>query len=149
MSEKKYFAVRHRVAFSETDMAGIAHFSNYFRYMELAEAGLFRHLEETLIDRKEGCVYGWPRVRASCDFRAPITFGDEIEIRLMVSEIKIRAIEFFFQIFRIDNGICAEKVAKGKLTTVHVVRKTGQGVREMEALAIPEAFVEKLKTYQV
>lgn len=128
-------------------MAGIAHFSNYFRYMELAEAAFFKHLERKLIDRQEGRVHGWPRVRASCDFRAPITFGDEIEIRLMVSEIKIRAVEFLFQIYRVVDGECTEKVAKGKLTTVHVVRKTGQGVHEMEALAIPEDFIQKLNQF--
>jgi len=149
MSDKKYFSVRHRVSFSETDMAGIAHFSNYFRYMELAEAAFFKAMGEMLIDRQEGCVHGWPRVRASCDFRAPITFGDEIEIRLMVNEIKVRAIEFYFQIFRVENDLCTEKVAKGKLTTVHVVRQTGQGVREMEALAIPDPFIQKLKEYLV
>jgi acyl-CoA thioesterase FadM len=31
-----------RVEFAETDMAGVAHFSNFFRYMEMAEHEFLR-----------------------------------------------------------------------------------------------------------
>ena len=36
--------IRRRVEFSETDMAGIVHYSNFFRYMEAAEHEFFRAL---------------------------------------------------------------------------------------------------------
>lgn len=139
------FSVRHRVAFSETDMAGIVHFSNFFRYMELAEDAFFRHIGAELIRREEGEVYGWPRVRASCDFKAPLAFGDEVEIVLIVKEVKVRAVEFAFALFKVDDaGKRGEKVARGKLTTVQVVRRTGQKVTEMEALALSEELQGKL-----
>jgi acyl-CoA thioester hydrolase len=35
------FRITRRVEFSETDMAGIVHFSNFFRYMETAEHAFF------------------------------------------------------------------------------------------------------------
>jgi acyl-CoA thioester hydrolase len=38
------YKVRRRVEFSETDMAGIVHYSNFFRYMEAAEHEFFRSL---------------------------------------------------------------------------------------------------------
>ena len=38
------YRYRRRVEFSETDLAGIVHFSNYFRYMEAAEHEFFRSL---------------------------------------------------------------------------------------------------------
>ncbi|MBC2601779.1 acyl-CoA thioesterase [Puniceicoccus vermicola] len=144
---KKEFSIRHRVAFSETDMAGIVHFSNYFRYMELAEAAFFAKLEEELIHREEGQVHGWPRVRASCDYKAPISFGEEVEIVLMVKEVKVRAIEFAFAMYRVENGERGEKIARGKLTTVHVVRHTGEGVHQMESMTISDTFQEKLKEW--
>ncbi len=137
LSMTREFTVRHRVAFSETDMAGIVHFSNYFRYMELAEDAFFRHLGADLVSRREGEVLGWPRVRASCDFKAPLAFGDEVEIALTVAEIKVRAVEFGFTLYKLENGSRGERVARGRLTTVHVRRRTGQTVAEMEALAVP------------
>ena len=36
------FSIPRRVQFSETDMAGIAHFSNFFRMMEEVEHAFFR-----------------------------------------------------------------------------------------------------------
>jgi len=39
----EFKAVR-RVEFSDTDTAGIMHYSNYFRFMETAEHGFFRSL---------------------------------------------------------------------------------------------------------
>ncbi|MEM0966673.1 MAG: thioesterase family protein [Verrucomicrobiota bacterium] len=144
VSMKKEFVVRHRVAFSETDMAGIVHFSNYFRYMEIAEDAFFREHGQSLIRREEGEVHGWPRVRASCDFKAPISFGEEVEIVLFVSEVKVRAIEFAFALYRVEDGLRGKKIARGRMTTVHVVRRTGEAVHEMEALAIPEDFQKTL-----
>ena len=38
------FSVTHFVQFSETDMAGIVHFSNFFRWMEEVEHAYFRSL---------------------------------------------------------------------------------------------------------
>lgn len=144
---KKEFSLRHRIAFSETDMAGIVHFSNFFRYMELAEDAFFRQLGQELIHREEGQVHGWPRVRASCDYKAPISFGEDVEIVLSVREVKVRAIEFAFAFYRVVDGERGEKVARGKLTTVRVVRKTGQGVHQMESLAIADDFQDKLKEW--
>lgn len=38
------FQTSRRVEFCDTDMAGIVHFANFFRYMEAAEHELFRNL---------------------------------------------------------------------------------------------------------
>ena len=43
------FKVVRRVEFSETDMAGIVHYSNFFRYMETAEHGFFRRLGYSVV----------------------------------------------------------------------------------------------------
>jgi len=144
---KKEFSVHHRVSFSETDMAGIVHFSNFFRWMELAEDAFFRQFGEELIHREEGRVHGWPRVRASCDYKAPITFGEEVEIVLRLMEVKVRAIEFVFSFYRVEDGERGGKIARGKLTTVHVVRHTGEGVHKMEALAIPSRLQTRLEEW--
>ena len=70
------FKVVRRVEFSETDMAGIMHFSNFFRFMETAEHGFFRSLGLAIINDKAHPGIGWPRVRAECDYKAPLHFQD-------------------------------------------------------------------------
>jgi acyl-CoA thioesterase FadM len=51
------------VQFSETDAAGIVHFSNFFRYFEDAEHALWREAGGSILDRDS--AIGWPRVAAS------------------------------------------------------------------------------------
>ena len=75
--------------FSDTDMAGIMHFSNFFRFMETAEHGFYRSLGFSVIMPETDPRLGWPRVHAGCDYRKPLRFEDLVEIHLLVSEKKI------------------------------------------------------------
>src|SRR5262249_47928566 len=60
--------LRRRVHFYETDMAGLVHFSVFFRYMEEAEHALWRAAGLTIATVDE--EFGFPRVSASFDFHA-------------------------------------------------------------------------------
>jgi YbgC/YbaW family acyl-CoA thioester hydrolase len=44
----------HRVEFTDTDMAGIVHFSSFFRYMEVTEHAFFRSLGFSIVMQHEG-----------------------------------------------------------------------------------------------
>ena len=79
------FKVVRSVEFHETDMAGIVHYSNFFRYMETAEHGFFRSLGFSLVTDQTDPPIGWPRVHAECDYFQPLRFEDEVEIHLLVS----------------------------------------------------------------
>ncbi len=48
------FRTKRRIEFAETDMAGIVHFSNYFRYMEETEHEFLRSLGLTGHGRIDG-----------------------------------------------------------------------------------------------
>lgn len=88
------FRWQRSVEFSETDLAGIVHFSNYFRYMEAAEHAFLRSLGVSVSGELEGQRYGWPRVQARCEFRAPLGFEDVFEIQVLVARLGTRSIEF-------------------------------------------------------
>ena len=55
------YKVRRRVEFSETDMAGIVHYSNFFRHMEAAEHAFFRSLGYSVVTTQTDPPRGWPR----------------------------------------------------------------------------------------
>lgn len=140
----------HTVQFSETDMAGLVHFSQFFRYMEKAEADFFRSLGLSLIGMEGDVFRGWPRVRASASFRAPLYFEDELEIHLYVKEIKIRAIAYFFRFTRTrcpfaerENRPWEKDLAKGEMTTLFVEKKGLAG--EMRGLALPEDLLGRIE----
>ena len=72
------FRYTRKVFFYETDLAGVVHFSCYFRYMEEAEHALWRAAGLT-VDRA-GAAIGYPRVSATFDYKSPLFFEDELTI---------------------------------------------------------------------
>ncbi|MBT62369.1 MAG: 4-hydroxybenzoyl-CoA thioesterase [Puniceicoccaceae bacterium] len=107
-----------RIEFSETDMAGLVHFSNFFKYMETAERDFFEAAGVDLIRTKPGELVGWPRARAECKFSSPLRFGDTIDIHLAVKSVKDRAIDYQFRIFRHNEDGSRTQAGKGHMTTI-------------------------------
>src|SRR5438105_3079704 len=93
------FRMIHRVQFAETDMAGIVHFANFFRYMEVTEHAFLRSLGLSVHTQEEGRTLGWPRVHASCDYKAPLRFEEEVEVHLRVRTKKTKSLTYDF-VFR-------------------------------------------------
>jgi acyl-CoA thioester hydrolase len=135
------FKVVRRVEFSETDMAGIVHYSNFFRYMETAEHGFFRALGYSVVMDQTDPPVGWPRVHAECEYRQPLRFEDEVEIHMLVSEKKSKSLSYLFK-FRKLNGPMPVEVARGSLTVVCVVK---QSDGRMSSAHIPKAFADKIE----
>lgn len=131
------FRDRRRIEFYETDMAGIVHFSNFFRFMESAEHAFFRSLGLSL-HRDDGAgMSGWARVQASCQYRAPLRYMDEVEIELSVRAKKRSSLAYDFVFRRVadrDGPTPPEEVAHGSLEVVHV---TSAGGGRMKASAMP------------
>ena len=115
-------------------MAGLVHFSNYFRYMETAERDFFEANGLDLIYSKPGELVGWPRARAECKFIAPLRFGDTMEIHLAIKTIKDRAIDYQFRIFRKQEDGSRVQAAKAHITTV-LTRLDEKG--ELQSMDIP------------
>ena len=138
------FKLVYGIEFSETDMAGIVHFSNFFKYMERAEHAFYRSLGFSVVAGKDADPpIGWPRVHASCDYRRPLKFEDELEIHLLVEEIKLRSIRYAFR-FRKLNGVTEpEDVASGSMAIACVTRDEGG---RMSAVEIPAAVIAKIQT---
>ena len=130
------FRHRRRVEFAETDMAGIVHFSNFFRYMEMAEHEFLRSLGLSAHAAHEGRVVAWPRVHAECTYEAPLAFEDEVEVHLLVRQKKRKTITYEFRFYKRGEE---KPLARGALTVVCVSLDPGGG---MSAINIPE-FIDR------
>lgn len=134
------FRMVHRIEFAQTDMAGIMHFSNFFRLMEETEHAFFRSLGLSIMHREGDRVIGWPRVHASCDYRRPLRFEDEVEVHLRVREKKEKALTYDFIFHRVADP--PEEAAIGKLTVVCVEVNKAAGT--MKSIAIPEFIASRI-----
>lgn len=134
------YKIRRRVEFSETDMAGIVHYANFFRYMESAEHEFFRSLGFSVVTRQVEPPVGWPRVHASCDFKQPLRFEDEFEVHLLVTEKKSKSLSYQFRIRKL-NAQPAVEVARGSVTVVCVSHHEGG----MKATTIPAEIAKQIE----
>lgn len=137
------FVARRQLAFHETDMAGIAHFSNFFRWMEETEHAFLKSLGAEPV-RQDGLTFwGWPRGRASCDFHAPLRFGDAFEVHLLVREIKLKSVLYQFRFRKLLPGGGTEPVARGEMASVYA--SFDVQTQAMRALGLEEALLSRLE----
>jgi YbgC/YbaW family acyl-CoA thioester hydrolase len=102
---------RMRVAWVDTDAGGRIHFSNAFRWAEIAETGLMRRL---------GMLERWgdyPRRHVEAEFFQVLRFEDEFEVRLRVEAVGRTSITYAWTIER--DG---ELYISGRHTVVNVGR---------------------------
>jgi acyl-CoA thioester hydrolase len=131
------FRVSRRVDFADTDMAGIIHFSNYFRYMEFAEVTFLRSrgLSVSMAWGQE--KLGFPRVAAACDFLAPVRFEDVVDIDVRVERVGRKSVTYTF-----DFSHQGKPVAKGRVSAVCC--RIRPDIHELESIDIPEDIRTRL-----
>lgn len=134
------FCYQHRVEFSETDLAGIVHFANYFRYMENAEHALLRSLGLSVHGEIDGRTISFPRVKAECTFKAPLAFEDLVRVYVSVQERSRKTITYAFRLEKEDGTL----VALGTITAVCVAIDPATG--RMSAVPIPAAIAEGIES---
>jgi len=107
------FSTQRRVQFSETDMAGIVHFANFYRWMEETEHEYFRSLGLSIMHHQaDGQILGWPRVSASCNYNAPARYEDVVDCRLDVERVGLRSVTYQIEFWR-----DTKRLATGKMKT--------------------------------
>ena len=132
------FRTQVRVEFHDTDMAGMVHFSNFFRYMEEAEVAFLRHLGLHVSWRDGLQRFGFPRVSATCDFLKPARFEDVLDIDVVVEQVGTKSVTYAHELRR-----GADLLAQGKITAVYVHVGADQ---RLEAKEIPVEIRTKLQS---
>nr|MBI1231033.1 acyl-CoA thioesterase [Cytophagales bacterium] len=131
-----HYSIQRRVEFSETDMAGIMHFSNFFRFMEAAEHAFLRSIGYSVVMNMVDPPVGWPRVHCECDFKKPVRFEEVVEVHLKVSSLSSRTITYVFELNLLQDP--DSPVAHGKVIAACVSRDPESG--QMKSIPIPESF---------
>ena len=132
------FTTTRRVDFGDTDMAGIMHFANFFRFMESAEIDFLHTLGLTVSWRENDVKWGFPRVSVSCDFTKPARFEDLLSIGVTVEKVGAKSVTYRFD-FSNQRG---EALAVGRITTVFC---RSDGPDHLESVVMPPEMRTKLE----
>jgi 4-hydroxybenzoyl-CoA thioesterase/acyl-CoA thioester hydrolase len=133
----KLFHVSRFVEFADTDMAGIMHFSAFFRFMEGAEHALLRSLGFSVFSEQGGEVITFPRVAASCEFHSPARCEETLDIAVTVDRVGTKSVTYGFAF-----SCKGRDVATGKMTSVCC--RVPHGGAPM-SIPIPDVMGDKLR----
>ena len=140
------FVARHRVEFRDTDAAGIMHFSAFLTYMEESEHELLRSVGLNVLKCEvDGLRISWPRVSVHCDYRSPLRFDDEFEVRVTIGKLGGKSVQYQFDFIRnvSEANSGDEVVATGSITAACCrMEPTG-----MEAMPVPEGIRNRLAPF--
>jgi YbgC/YbaW family acyl-CoA thioester hydrolase len=123
------------VRFQDIDAAGIVFFSRFFEYAHaayetfLAENGF--PLARVL---KEG-QWAAPLRHVEADYRAPVRFGEQLGVQLVLAYVQESEITLGFRIVRVDAKVCAT------VQTVH----TFVSPRDFQRREVPSGLVRALE----
>ena len=134
------FTTTRRVEFGDTDMAGIVHFANFFRFMESAETEFLRSLGFSVHWKGDTQRWGLPRVAASCDYKKPARFEDVLSISVTVERLGAKSISYRHD-FTNQHG---DLLAVGHITAVFCKTSATEGIESTE---IPADIREKLQRH--
>ena len=102
--------ITRRLAWPDTDAAGVWHHSTFWRWVEEAEAQLHRELGVVVH------TFGHtPRRSLEAEFLAPWRFDDEVEVQLQVARLGRSSVTYEATVTHAD-----EVVARGSMTAVLV-----------------------------
>ena len=131
------YHTRRRIEFSDTDMAGIIHFTRFFIFMESAEHEFLRSLGTSVATEIDGNKIGWPRLAASCEYFQPVKFEDVLDIHMTIARKGSKSITYQF-IFKKGDL----EVARGQVTAVCCICNPGEKLR---AIPIPDCIAEQIQ----
>ncbi len=102
-----------RVRYADTDRMGVAYYANYLVWFEVARTEWLRQLGLAYRDL-EAAGFRLPVIEAWCEYRQPVRYDDEIDVRARGTLLSAVRVEFRYEVVRHADGALA---ASGR--TVH------------------------------
>ncbi|MGC2162061.1 MAG: thioesterase family protein [Silvibacterium sp.] len=128
---------RLRVRYAETDQMGVVYYANYFVWCEIGRVEFFRQLgwDYKQMEIADDCHL--PVVEASCRYRAPARYDDEVIIETTVTAVRSHVIKFAYRLLRVTaegNQLLADA------ETVHVSVD-----KQMQRKTLPEKYLTAIR----
>ena len=106
------FTYLRKAQYHETDQMGVVHHSNHVKWMEEARVAFMDELGLSYRDVEASSVAS-PVVALAVEYRKPVKFADEVEVRIEVKGYDGIRIELAYEFFdRTSGKVCATATSK-------------------------------------
>jgi acyl-CoA thioester hydrolase len=129
-----------RVRYAETDQMGIVYYANYLVWFEIGRVEVMRNLGMSYHQLETEHKLILPVVEATCRYRSPARYDDEILIEARPSLLRGAVLKFAYRILRkAPDGEQPTLLAEGE--TVHVVCD-----ENLKKMTLPAEYAAALRT---
>ena len=130
-----------RVRYAETDQMGVVYYANYFVWCEIGRVEFFRQLgyDYKQMEIEDDCHL--PVVEATCRYRAPARYDDEVAIETSVIAIRSSVIKFGYRILRLQ--------AEGELLLAEAETAHVTVDKNIQKRTLPEKYALAIKALMV
>ncbi|PIE54306.1 MAG: acyl-CoA thioester hydrolase [Dethiosulfovibrio peptidovorans] len=87
-----------RVRYAETDQMGIAHHGTYLTWFEMGRSGLCRDWGKPYARWEAEGIF-LPVVEASCRYKSPARYDEELALHTQVEQVKPHSVTFRYRLF--------------------------------------------------
>jgi acyl-CoA thioester hydrolase len=126
-----------RVRYAETDQMGVVYYANYFVWCEIGRVEFFRSLghDYKSMEIEDDCHL--PVVEATCRYRSPARYDDEVVVETRVTALRGPVIKFGYRLLRLEPE--GERLL-AEAATVHVTVD-----RQMQKRNLPERYATAIR----
>jgi acyl-CoA thioester hydrolase len=128
---------RLRVRYAETDQMGVVYYANYFVWCEIGRVEFFRQLGHDYKQMEASDDCHLPVVEASCRYRSPARYDDEVIIETRVTAVRTHVIKFGYRLLRVSDG---GNQLLAEAETVHVSVD-----KQMQKKTMPEKYLSAIR----
>lgn len=136
----KPFEYKIKVRFSDTDLYGIAHHSNYFKWLEESRFALLEKILELSINSLEDENLRFPVIQVEGNYKNPVLAGEEITVQVILYYKYTSKLQFEYLILNSNHKV----VFKG--VTVHVATTNNKMLLKMPS-EFEKIILEKFRKY--
>jgi acyl-CoA thioester hydrolase len=129
-----------RVRYAETDQMNVVYYANYLVWFEVGRGELMRSLGLNYSQLEIEHKLVLPVVEATCRYRKPARYDDEILIETRPALVRGSVIKFAYRILR-KNADDAEQLLLAEGETVHVVCD-----EKFNRQTLPEVYATALRS---
>ncbi len=119
----------HSVSYGETDAMGVVYYAEYLHFFERSRSLFIRERGMSYAEVEKRGIY-LPVREASCRYRIPAHYDDQLSIQVGISEWKRASIKFIYDIYKNNR----EQLIASGFTEHACVNKDGRPVRVPEWL---------------
>lgn len=123
-----------KVRYAETDQMGVAYYANYFVWFEVGRSQYCNDCGFSYRDMERETGLFLIVAEASCRYKNPARYEDELVVRTRITESTRRTLRFSYEIERLDGAA----VATGE--TLHVLINA-----DGRASSFPEKYLSLLR----